>query len=728
MEILLFTGAYRTSAYDYSKKYPATGTGQVELVLPRPSGIAVIVQSDWGRLRLTLKAGNAPEPGDKIRWEAEWYPVEKTTVPGSFDTEAWLESQKLAAYGKLIRFSVEESHWVPEKNFSHFRSWLKSRFSSRLSPAETGLLLGLLAGDRSEIPDALQNNFRRTGLVHVLSISGFHIVLLAGMLMLFLKATRLPHFWARLIAMALMIIYIPITGASAAVSRSVFMFLVVQTGALVQRKTDNLNNLGVALLALLFWDPQTLWNPGFQLSAAATAGIIIGNDYYPFRKISEKVHSHKLWKLTEEYVIQASWVTLAATISTAPFLIYHFQSLSPVSWLGNILVVPLVALAMQAGLFTIISPVEFIQYPFADAASFYLRLAALITQNLADSPGAAMTVGPFATWILCLGALALLGSLLFFRNVWARRLVIGITLILSGFFLYSEIEHQLKQDWSFTVLDAGQGDCILLKSPGRDYFLIDAGVNKGKRNFAEDKIIPFLRNQGILELKALIITHPDADHFGGASSLLKMFPVKEVWTHECARLEAKPEWQEVLATAFLKKIPVRDVHRGLLYKEILAFPFIDSSRWEMQIVSPDPFVCGETNSESITLRVSGPGGSALFTGDLTIEGEKEILATDISLKSDVLKLGHHGSKTSSSREFLVQIQPQLAIVSAGRNNRYKHPHPEVIKRLDSLQIPVLNTAKAGSITIDFEKDPRKSPRYREKNTDFSVLEKPRIIF
>ena len=726
MELLILGNVHTASTIDFSQIRPTSGEGDVEVVLPRPSGMAVVIQTDWGRIRLTYKKGKPPEPGDKIHWEAKWYPVNKLTVPGSFNTEAWLESQKLAAYGELTQFALEKSRWVPEKSFSAFRLWLKNRFAPRLSPAETGLLLGLLAGDRSGIPDALQNDFRRTGLVHVLSISGFHIVLLAGMLMLFLKATRLPHFWARIIAMILMLIYIPVTGASAAVSRSVFMFLVVQMGGLVQRKADNLNNLGVALLALLLFDPNTLWDAGFQLSAAATAGIIIGNDYYPFKNVPEYLRSHKLWKLIEEHLVQASWVTFVATLSTAPFLIYHFQSMSPVSWLGNILVVPLVALAMQAGLFTIISPVEFLQYSFADAAAFYLRLASLITQDLADSPSASMTVGPFDSWILCLVTLALIGSLLFFKNIWARWMVIGIATILSGFFLFTEVSHRIQQDWKFTVLDAGQGDCILVKSPNRHYFLIDAGVNKGKRNFADDKIIPFLRNQGILELKALIITHPDADHFGGASRLLKMFPVREVWTHECARIEAKPEWQVVLATASEKRIAIRDLHRGLVYKENFRFPGEESVFWEIRVLHPDPFVCGETNSESITLRIQGPGGSALFTGDLTVEGEKEILATDIPLQSDIIKLGHHGSKTSSSEAFLEKVHPKIALVSAGKNNRFKHPSKEIVERLKNHHIPMLNTANVGSITFEFEKDSLLFPKGTDTNSIASTLEKPRM--
>lgn len=129
-----------------------------------------------------------------------------------------------------------------------------------------------------------------------------------------------------------------------------------------------------------------------------------------------------------------------------------------------------------------------------------------------------------------------------------------------------------------------------------------------------------------------------------------------------------------------------------------------TSLWEMRVLHPAPFRCGETNSESITLRIEGIGGSILLTGDLTKEGERKILATDIPLKTDILKLGHHGSKTSSSREFLEAVSPRVAIASNGRRNKFHHPHRQVTERLDSLKIPLLNTSQKGTVQVTFDKN------------------------
>ena len=235
--------------------------GFVESSQHKKSGMAVVIRTSQTltgvplagtRVRLTEKRDlpRYPMPGDSLCYEASFYPVMPPTVPGAFDTRGWLKSQGLAAYGKFVHWTVYNETWVPERSFYQFRKWIGSRFSEYLDPSETGLLLGLLAGDRSGIPDALRSDFQRSGLVHVLAISGFHVVLLAGMLMIFLKATGLPHRVVRILAIALLFLYIPVTGGSPAVRRAVLMFAVPQVGALFQRPANTLNSLGSRFYSL----------------------------------------------------------------------------------------------------------------------------------------------------------------------------------------------------------------------------------------------------------------------------------------------------------------------------------------------------------------------------------------------------------------------------------------------------------------------------------------------
>lgn len=700
----LLVAEYMQSGEETAKELPVKNSGFVESVLDRPEGVAVIVKTPEGKVRLSKKTPPYPISGDSIAYTAKWFPVEPPTVPGSFDSPKWLKSQGLAGFGRLESFQVLSHRWTFDMAFSKVRKFLKGYFSRYLSPAEAGLLIGLLAGDRSSIPDTLQNGFRRAGIVHVLAISGFHIVLLSGILLLLLKATRMPHSVASALAILLMLVYAPVTGGSPAVYRAVFMFSVVQFGLLLERKADSLNSLGVALFVLTIFEPDILWNIGFQLSASATAGIIAFGKRSPFTAQSEFLRKSRLWKFLENGVFSAVWITLVATVSTAPFLIWSFHSLSPISILGNICVVPLVSLGMQAGIFALLLPVPFFASTFCKAAGFLFRISAFLVGKISAVTIASVTVGPFPVWILVLAGFGILAVGAFRKNVWARRISLGILLIFSGYFVWNGSIRKWDARWEVSVLDIGQGDCIFVKSPRGDAYLVDAGVNTGKRNVANDKIIPFLQESGVWKLKGLIITHPDLDHFSGAEVLLREFPVETLWIQECARITEKKEWLSVLSTAMEKKVVIQDLRRGMLFREATRQSPHRIANWEMRILHPAPFRCGETNSESVTLRLEGIGGSILLTGDLTKEGERKILSTDIPLKTDILKLGHHGSKTSSSREFLEAVSPQVAIASNGRRNKFHHPHRQVTERLDSLKIPLLNTSQKGTVRVTFDKN------------------------
>ena len=672
------------------------GCGKVESRLPRPKGTAFIINISGKTVRLTEKRDlpDLPLPGDSICFEASWYPVTPPSVPGAFDTQNWLKSQNLAAYGKFKHWKAYPGDWTFERSFFKFRQFMQARFAKYLDPAETGLLMGLLAGDRSGIPEVLRSDFQRSGLVHVLAISGFHVVLLAGMLMIFLKATGLPHKAVTIIAVTLLAIYVPVTGGSPAVRRAVMMFAIPQIGTLFGKPANTLNSLGVALLLIILPEPGVIWNPGFQLSFAATAGIIIGTPHNPTKFLPDSFKQNKLWQKIQAFAIDPTYVTLCATLATAPFLIHHFKTLSPFAWFGNIIIVPAISLGMQAGLFAQLSPIDFICGTFCAAARFFLRLASLLTRILSDSAAASMTVGPFSPAVLlALGILILLLPICY-KNYIARKYAFLCVLVAAALFAFESYCEVLHPSWTLTTIDVGQGDSHLIKAPSGRYFLVDAGDNS-RQDSGKDIIVPFLHHIGVSKLDALIITHPDKDHFGGALSLLKMFPVKELWTSDCSMKESKPDWQQVLSEARKRNIPIRNIHRGILWKE---------NYFEMRTIHPRNDVCVEANEGSITLRLKGLGHSAVLTGDLTVKGEKEIMKTDAYLKSDVLKLGHHGSKTSSSVPFLNAVSPTYAIIPSGRKNKFRHPHKQVTDRLDSLNIPYINTAKKGTITFTFVPD------------------------
>ncbi|MDR3000151.1 MAG: DNA internalization-related competence protein ComEC/Rec2 [Fibromonadaceae bacterium] len=677
--------------FSFAENPPISGFGYVEETLNRPNGYAIVLQTDFGRARLSYAGEEAPLPGDSIFWQAKWFPATPPTVPGTFNGPEWMRSQGYRASGSMESVQILGSKFSFQRFSFLIKQKAEQRFSRFYERPETALLMGLLLGDRSGISEALQNDFRRTGLVHVLSISGYHVVMLAGMLTLFLRSLRLPRKFSQILSIILMCIYAPITGGSAAVWRAVLMFCIMECGSLFQKTSSSINALGVALIFILLFDPEQAFNAGFQLSAAATLGILLG------QRVKLPSFHGKIGGFFSSFIVEPSFITLCATLSTLPLLVFHFQAFSPISWLGNLVVVPLVGLGMQAGVLSFAGIHPFICQIFADSGSVLLRSASIITAFLAENPYASYTVGPWPLSLLF--AVSILVVLLPFirgQNPWGRRIVIFCLLFCSCFFVGAEIKKHLFPSWSATFLDIGQGDSILLKSPGGRFYLIDTGPPR-KRSVARDKIIPFFRSQGISKIDAIIISHPHLDHYGNAADILKEFPVRELWTTTCARSSPDSAWQAILKVAELQGVKIKSLHKGLNIKEEL---LLSKNEWNLTVLYPDSSMCEEhQNNNSIVLRASGLGQSLLLMGDLEKQGEMALLPLDI--KSDVLKLGHHGSRTSSTREFLERVEPKLAIISAGQRNRYRHPSAEVLKRLDSLGVKHYGTHEKGSIKVEF---------------------------
>jgi len=680
--------------FSFAENPPQRGFGYVEETLNRPNGHAVILQTDFGKARLAYSGSEIPLPGDSIFWRAKWFPAEPPTVPGAFNGPRWMQSQGYRASGSMDSLKILEARHS-KVNFHRLSFLLKQKLEQRFSKfyekPENGLLMGLLLGDRSGISEALQNDFRRTGLVHVLSISGYHIVMLAGMLTLFLRSLRLPRRFSQILSIILMCIYAPITGGSAAVWRAVLMFCVIESAGFFQKPASSINALGVALIFILLFNPEQVLDAGFQLSAAATLGILLSQRF-------KMPHFHgKIAKFLSALVIESSFVTLAATLSTLPLLVFHFQAFSPISWLGNLVVVPLVGLGMQAGVLSLMGIHPFICQTFADSATLLLRSSSAITSFLAENPYAAYTVGPWPLSLLFMSSI-FISALPFIKGQkWGKRIAIACLLSCACFLVGSEIKRNFSPSWNAAFLDVGQGDSVLLKSPAGHFYLIDAGPPLKKRSMARDKIIPYLRSQGISKLDAMIISHPHADHYGNAADILKEFPIKEFWTTACAQKNEDSAWQAALKIADSKGISIKNLHSGLNIKEEL---FLAKTQWNLTVLYPDSSLCEKNqNNNSIVLKASGLGKTLLLTGDLEKQGEKILLPLDI--KTDVLKLGHHGSKTSSSKEFLERTAPTSAIISVAQRNRYRHPSKETLERLDSLGIVHYGTNEKGSIRVEF---------------------------
>lgn len=638
---------------------------------------------------ILLRSQEPQLPGTCGSIHATWDPVIPRTVPGTFDPKRWLHSQGSVASGKMIAWQPKQARFHINRFAFAAREWLRTLCLKHMEFKTAGVMVALLVGDKSGLDEEISKDFRSTGLVHILTVSGFHIVFLSAFIQMMLAAFRLPRKIVGWIAILLLLVFIPITGSSPAVQRAVLMFFLVQAARGLERPSLSLHALGVASTLILLWEPDALWDIGFQLSCGATAGILFGQNGKP------QCFERAPW-LLKNALLEPTWITLCATAGTFPFLVYHFQSFSPIAFAGNLVVAPLMGLAMEAGVLLVLSAgITPIAHGFGQSASLLLDFAVRGTQFFAEIPGGICSVGPWPLW-LSLTILAACLALLQLRG--APRIV--RCMIVAGCAAWALWPFSQSPSFRLHIVDAGQGDCILLQFPNTKTILVDVGNGKDQGRYGSRTVAPFLRHLGISHIDALVITHPDLDHYGGARSFIENFPVQAIWIPRAARLCDKPEWQEFLGFVTHAAIPMHTIRPGMEFTGL--GPYSLRWLWAAQEVENDDW-----NAISAAFILYADNKSLFFSGgDLGLDQEQQILEQkalwrNVPPSLDIFKLGHHGSKHSSGRAFLNAIQPGLGIICAGQGNRYGHPHQEVLQRLQQQGIPWENTARCGSIHIEW---------------------------
>lgn len=685
---------------------PSNLTGTVTECVRATEGFRYVVEFESGNAAF-VRFNAEIRPGAHGTFTMKWDSPRPQTIPGAFNSKQWLKNNGVQASGKLLTFSEDRSSFCLGQLSYAAREWLRELCGSKMGGQGAGLMVALLVGDKSGLEESTSQDFRNTGLVHILTVSGFHIVFLSSFLQMLLAAFRIPRRILGWITIILLALFIPITGSSPAVQRAVLMFFIMHTATILERTPLSLHSLGVASSLILLWEPGALWDIGFQLSCGATAGILLGQKQGPqFASFQKALNS---------WVLEPSWITVCATIGTFPFLVFHFQSFPPIAFLGNLIVAPLMGLAMEAGvllvLFFFLSPVA---CGFGQAASVLLGFSTTITNMLANGPGAGCTIGP---WPIPICLCWLVGGFLLLRIKGASKLQHSLILFCSlTWMIWSIMEHpQMK----IHILDADQGDCIVLHFPNGKGIVIDAGNAKGSGQFGKRSIVPFLRSQGISQIDALIITHPDLDHYGGALSLIENYRVRSLWIPPGARFCPKADWAQFLSRVAASGIPIHSIYAGM------AFNGLGDYRIRFLWAGEDPDT-EDWNSLSAGIVLSH-GSQNIFTstGDLPASEEETLVAEQLIPMiwfqySAVLKLGHHGSKTSSSELFLDSIHSQFAIISVGKGNRYGHPHQETLQRLRQRNIPMQSTSEAGTISIEEREDTLYLSGYRDSLFIFSL--------
>lgn len=641
---------------------------------------------------------------DEVELRGTLEPPPPRRNPADFDYGAYL--RRRGVHGTLSGYDagdlrvIERAQRVRIRAVGATRAHIRSQIDRWISAERARhVLRALLLGDRSAIDPATREQFARTGLMHLLAVSGLHVLLVGMVLYGLLRPAlaRLRLRWRTIeitraaFTMGVLLFYLLITGSRPSVVRAVVMAGLFIGGAVLQRPTYSLNTLGAAAILLLIARPSALFDAGFQLSFAAVGAIVL---LVP--RLRAVIPERWLRRKLIERPLMLVVVSLAATLGTMPVLMHHFGYASLAGLALNVLAIPLTALSMAAGLATVAfggwaAPLGM---PFGAAASV-LTSGLLATAEFGHSAfGWAVVSTPSSAWplLLLIVGVGVISQWSIPRRRW-RLIVLGFLIATMG--TWQSVVWSSPPRLEVLFFSVGQGDAALVSFPNGRHLLVDAGPRTPFSDAARRTVLPHLQRYGISRLDAVVVTHADSDHLGGLPTLLRSVPVGRV-LHNGRRKDSNL-YREVMH--LLDSLGVS--HRAVQAGDTLGL----DSTVSVRVLAPIRSVRNASDNEaSVVLHVAYGSVQFVLTGDIGGMSERALVKRYGGLEAEVATIPHHGSRTSSTPLFVREVVrdstvfPSRAIVSVGESNRFGLPDPEVIRRW-TLEGAVVQSTADGAVWL-----------------------------
>ena len=614
--------------------------------------------------------------------------------PHEFDYQKFLKSKNIYYEAFLENPGDIEIMRRGETSLSllllDIKQYITAHFNEYLTPHSAGILSALILGEKSDIDESTRNDFANTGVVHVLAVSGLHVGYVSLILITIFGLLRFPYKLKMTSVMLGLILYVGLTGGAPSVMRASIMASLVIVAGLIERKSDILNLLATAAFIILMISPKQLGNIGFQLSFLAVLSIVT---LFPIFK--ERVNL--LFTITSPIsskvltaILDLFFVSLAAQLGTLAITIYYFHKIPIVSLVANMVVVPLIGIIVATGMSFLLlgSLFPYMAKLWAATLEGAIDFMLWFVQQCAQVDWAYVTTRSIHWY-----ELLILILVVFAVTILKARVVIRFWIILGLMWGSVHFWRELIRapDLEVVMLDVGQGDAILIHAPNDKTILVDAGLRFGGKDMGRDVIAPYLRHRNWPQIDLLILTHPHNDHMGGAQYLVENYPIGRILMPDIEY--DSYGYNKLRESIDIRKIPTSQVFAGHIDSSLKPIYF--------RITGPKLYdhesQPSNVNNTSLVMQLFYGEATMMLTGDGEEHVERDQLALGKLLRCDIIKAPHHGSKTSSSQAYLNLIQPDICLISLGKNNKFKHPSPITLDKYAKLGTEVFRTDIEGAL-------------------------------
>ena len=663
--------------------------------------------------------------GDRIEIEGVLRRPNGQRNPGGFDYRFYLARR--GGFGILYPHQGQEIVPTDRAGFPllHWTERLRRRVESVIDKAyhenstHAQVLKGMFLGQQSGLSPDVLDAFRNSGSIHILAVSGLHVGLIATVCFFGFSLLRLPRKVTDLLTIAAVVLYACLVGFRPSVFRASLMAVIFLISRIIERDRDLFNLLAFAALVLLLINPAQLWDIGFQLSFAAVAAIVylapkwegfiahvVGSDRTA--SIAPLDRPRSVWGRIGWWLVMGFGVTLSAQVGTTLIIAWHFHRIYPIGLVAGLFTVGIAAFLVNVTLVSVL--LGLIWLPLAMPFAYTNHFVLLIFLKLVEFFGQPWTVLKTPPPSFGFIVIYIAGCFAVVHWVWVwmhRKKAMLIGLIVLSVWIWDTAWRERGNLLEVTFLDVGQGDAAFVRFPDGKTILVDGGRNSSRVQMNEAGIArrvgydhgertldPFLCHEGVFGLDLLLLSHPDSDHGGGFAHILGEFGVKRALgvPHQDLLKSTHQILHEIIDA---KGIPHALGYAGAIdltptAKLELLHPF-DAASTNLHD--------RDTNNDSLVLKLTYGNLRILFTGDIQRKAELRLIESGKDLRAEIIKVPHHGSKTSSIAEFLDAVRPQYAIFSLGQRNQYRFPSEMVLKRYRERGCRVLRTDRLGAIRL-----------------------------